>query len=116
MKNRIAAALLAFFTGWIGIHRFYLGENFAGILYLCLAWTGVPAILAFFESLGLFLMSDQRFDAKYNGRLRGYVQPTLAETTRDKAAAIGELKNLYDIGAITAEEFEAKRRKLLDSI
>jgi hypothetical protein len=38
------------------------------------------------------------------------------EMARDKAIAIGELKKLYDNGIITAEEFEAKRQKLLNLI
>lgn len=33
MKNKFLAALLAFFLGAVGIHKFYLGENFGGILY-----------------------------------------------------------------------------------
>ncbi|MFB8792590.1 MAG: SHOCT domain-containing protein [Potamolinea sp.] len=38
------------------------------------------------------------------------------ESTKDKAAALAELKKLYDAEIITAEEYEDKRRKLLDSI
>nr|WP_227873447.1 SHOCT domain-containing protein [Aphanothece sacrum] len=36
--------------------------------------------------------------------------------SKDKAATLLELKKLYDQGIITAEEFEEKRRKILDSI
>jgi TM2 domain-containing membrane protein YozV len=114
MKNKIAAALLAFFVGGFGIHKFYLGENVAGILYLVFCWTFIPGIVAFFEFLGLILMSDQAFNAKYNSLL--YAAAPQGELMKDKAAALGELKNLYDNGVITAEEFEGKRRKILDSI
>ena len=31
-KNKIVAALLAFFLGWLGIHKFYLGKTTAGII------------------------------------------------------------------------------------
>lgn len=117
MKNKTTAILLAFFLGGLGIHKFYLGENFAGVLYILFCWTLIPAIIAFFDFLGLLLMSDQAFNSKYNGGLQpaGYT-PVVAESSKDKAAALGELKNLYDAGVITAEEYEAKRRKLLDSI
>jgi len=31
-KSRLAAALLCFFVGWIGAHRFYVGKTGTGIL------------------------------------------------------------------------------------
>ncbi|TRU24990.1 MAG: NINE protein [Microcystis aeruginosa Ma_SC_T_19800800_S464] len=52
MRNRTIAALLAFFLGYLGIHKFYLGENLAGILYLLFFWTFIPGIIAFFEFIG----------------------------------------------------------------
>jgi TM2 domain-containing membrane protein YozV len=115
MKNKITAALLAFFCGGFGIHKFYLGETGAGVLYLLFCWTFIPGIVAFFEFVGLLLMSDQAFNGKYN-RLMTSVAVPQAELMKDKAAALGELKKLYDVGVITPEEFEAKRRKILDSI
>jgi TM2 domain-containing membrane protein YozV len=122
MKSKIVAALLAFFLGGFGIHKFYLGEGVAGVIYLLFCWTLIPGIIAFFEFIGLLLTSDQVFDAKYNGGVSmsgGYTNNIISnsqESSRDKAATLGELKNLYDNGVITAEEYEAKRRKLLDSI
>ncbi|MGP1579742.1 MAG: NINE protein [Wolinella sp.] len=32
-KNKWVALLLCFFVGWLGIHRFYEGKTFTGILY-----------------------------------------------------------------------------------
>lgn len=66
MKQKSIAAVLAFFVGGFGVHKFYLGNNFAGILYLLLFWTFIPSILAIFDFLGLLLMSEQAFNAKYN--------------------------------------------------
>lgn len=31
-KSRLVAALLCFFLGWLGIHRFYVGKTGTGIL------------------------------------------------------------------------------------
>ncbi len=116
MKNKVVAALLALFFGGMGVHKFYLGENFAGIIYLIFFWTFIPAIIAFFEFLGLLLMSDQAFDAKYNAGISGYQGGHIHESSQNKTATLMELKKLYDAGVITAEEYEQKRRKFLDSL
>ncbi len=120
MKDKTVAALLAIFLGWAGIHKFYLGETLAGILYLTFFWTCIPGLISFFECIGLLVMSDQDFNAKYNPGLTGRSTPvSLAysnESSKDKASTLRELKNLYEAGIITAEEFEEKRRKILDSM
>jgi TM2 domain-containing membrane protein YozV len=48
-KDEVAGVLLALFLGTFGIHRFYLGQTGAGVLYLIFSWTGIPAILGFIE-------------------------------------------------------------------
>lgn len=118
MRNRLVALILTFFAGAFGIHKFYLGENFAGIMYFLFSWTLIPTVLAFFEFLGLAFMSDEAFNRKFNGVAAAPVLPikTCKESSKEIAATLGELKKLYDNGVITAEEYEVKRRKLLDSI
>lgn len=64
-KSRIAAALLAFFLGGFGVHKFYLGRVAAGILYLIFCWTFIPAIIAFVEFIIYLTMTDEAFAAKY---------------------------------------------------
>ena len=66
MKNKNAAALLAFFGGFIGLHRFYLGQVGLGILYVLLLFTGISAILGILDSILFFTMNPDVFDAKYN--------------------------------------------------
>ena len=65
-KSRIAAALLAFFLGGIGVHKFYLGQVGWGFLYLIFCWTFIPVIAAFVEFIIYLTMSDQAFAAKYH--------------------------------------------------
>ena len=123
MRNRTAAILICFFGGYFGIHKFYLGNNVQGILYLIFSWTFIPAIISFFDFLGLCFMSDREFDAKFNyasvntlDRSPNYpvVQPT--KSSKDATATLYDLKKLYEDGIITAEEYEVKRRKMLDDI
>jgi TM2 domain-containing membrane protein YozV len=117
MKSRTVAILLAFFCGGIGIHKFYLGQAGWGILYFLFCWTFIPSIVAFFEFIGLVIMSDQAFDIQYNKGIlnSSYSNPYLG-SSQDKTAVLTDLKKLYDSGIITAEEYEQKRRKYLDSL
>jgi TM2 domain-containing membrane protein YozV len=66
-RNKTSAALLALFVGAFGIHKFYLGQSAAGIVYLLFCWTFIPAIIAFVEALILFGMNDADFARKYPG-------------------------------------------------
>lgn len=49
--NKWVYVLLAFFFGWIGVHKFYAGKIGAGICYLIFCWTGIPALIAFIEMI-----------------------------------------------------------------
>ncbi len=68
-KNKIAAALFAFFLGGFGVHKFYLGKVGQGVLYLLLCWTLIPSFIAFIEFILLLVMSDETFNQKY-GQLK----------------------------------------------
>ena len=67
-KSRATAALLAFFLGGLGAHKFYLGEVGLGVLYLLFSWTLIPAIIALIEGILYLTMSDQDFALKYDRR------------------------------------------------
>ncbi len=73
-KNKIVAALLAFFVGGLGIHKFYLGKNTAGVIMLiCSVFgilllfipTAIIGLIAFIEAIIYLLKSDQDFDETY---------------------------------------------------
>lgn len=64
-KNKIAAALFAFFLGGFGAHKFYLGKPAWGLVYLLLCWTFIPSLIAFIEFIILLAMSEDKFNAKY---------------------------------------------------
>ncbi|HBG74940.1 MAG TPA: hypothetical protein DEP80_01845 [Anaerolineae bacterium] len=48
-KNPILALLLAYFLGGFGAHKFYIGQNDLGIIYLLFCWTGFPSLIALIE-------------------------------------------------------------------
>jgi len=73
-KSKIVAALLAFFLGGLGIHKFYLGCNTAGIIMLVLflggfILLGIPTIIigviAFIEFIVYLIKSDDNFHQIY---------------------------------------------------
>jgi len=73
-KNRVSAALLAFFLGGLGIHKFYLGKNGAATTMLLIwifGWifllipTLVMGVIAFIEFIIYITMSDAEFQARY---------------------------------------------------
>jgi TM2 domain-containing membrane protein YozV len=61
-RNRIAAALFAVLLGGLGIHKFYLGRVWQGILYLVFCWTFIPALVGFIEGIIYLTMSDHDFE------------------------------------------------------
>lgn len=78
-KNKFTAAILALFLGMFGAHRFYLGQRKKGILYLVAFGIAMAAaieenapiiailaIVAFVDSVLLFVMPKAEFDQKYN--------------------------------------------------
>lgn len=64
-KSKGVAALLAFFLGGFGIHKFYLDQVFWGIIYLLFCWTFIPAIIAFFEAIILLFMNESEFNRRF---------------------------------------------------
>ena len=48
-RDEVVGILLALFLGTFGLHHFYLRRTGLGILYCCFFWSGIPAILGFFE-------------------------------------------------------------------
>lgn len=69
MKDKTTAALLAFFLGPFGIHKFYLGNTAAGVLYLAFCWTFIPTFLTVVDFLVLALMDNEEFNRRYNRAL-----------------------------------------------
>jgi TM2 domain-containing membrane protein YozV/cold shock CspA family protein len=72
-KNKIVAALLAFFIGGLGVHKFYLGKNQAGVIMLLMGTVGwllvlpglAVCLIAFIEFIVYLIKSDQQFYEDY---------------------------------------------------
>ncbi len=79
MKKKEVAGILALLLGPMGVHRFYLGRRFQGILHLFLfavmfmatveenaPFIMIPAILGFIDAVLFFAMPKEEFDERYN--------------------------------------------------
>ena len=68
-RNKYIAAVIAFFLGPLGIHRFYLGRNGSGIAMLVLTCTIFGLIVsvpwAFIDMVSYLLISDRDCAARY---------------------------------------------------
>lgn len=67
MRCKVCAGLLAIFVGSFGIHKFYLGKFWQGLLYLLFCWTIIPGIIGFIEGVYYLMMPDGKFNYLYNG-------------------------------------------------
>lgn len=58
--NKVIYLLLIFFLGGFGVHYFYAGKNFKGVLCLLFCWTFIPTIIAVFVFIStLFKPADR---------------------------------------------------------
>ena len=73
MKNRYIAALLDFFLGGLGVHKFYL-RKWTGVFYLILCWTYIPTIVSFIEGILYLTNGEREFNRKYNKERIAYQQ------------------------------------------
>ena len=70
MKDKNVAALLAFFLGAFGVHRFYLGQIGLGIFYILFFW--ISWFIGLIDFIVLLAMDQKEFDFKYN---RSFIRP-----------------------------------------
>ena len=111
-KDWITTLLLCVFTGVLGIHRFYVGKTGTGILYL---FTGGCFGIGVLIDL-IHIVTGKFEDADGNiitNTPAAQQQQTYTPSPMGQADEIKKYKELLDAGAITQEEFDAKKKQLL---
>lgn len=65
VSQRRIAIFLAIFLGWLGAHRFFLGQIGWGIGFLLIAWIFIPlaVVLGLIDAIRYLFMDDETFAA-----------------------------------------------------
>lgn len=68
-RNKYVAALLAFFLGYLGLHRFYTGRKGSAVLMLVMSITVIGLLVtlpwSLVDTIRYLMMSDREFAASY---------------------------------------------------
>lgn len=126
LKSRKVAAILAFtgaLTPIAGLHKFYLGQPFWGVVYTLMWWTPIPHIASAIEGIWYLFQDREEFDRNFNRNLEAIAssvpnRPPIVDSSHVSAiaSALRQLDSLRQDGLISEYEFEQKRRQLLERI
>ncbi len=64
MKTKTTTALLAFFFGGFGLHRFYLGQKGKAVVSLLFFWTLIPTLIGIIDFIVYISLEDERFTSQ----------------------------------------------------
>jgi TM2 domain-containing membrane protein YozV len=103
-----------------GLHKFYLGQPFWGVVYLLLGWTQIPRVACAVEGFWLLIQSPEGFASRWQASQGQSITETTAKFDPTLVTALGtalrELDTLRQEGLISELEFEQKRRQLLEKV
>ena len=147
-KSKVVAALLAFFLGTTGAHRYYLGYKKQGIIQTCgfvsliIGWSmyvpamisenvasllfalifliygGITSIWAFVDFIRILtggLKPEDGSDYTENQPRQVQVIQT-SPSAKDNIDALEKLARLHEQGILTDEEFEQKKKDILEKM
>ena len=125
-KDWLVTLLFSIFLGYLGIHRFYVGKIGTGILWLltggCLGIGALVDIIMiatenFTDDSNRLIVQDSRKNPNYAYSSASYGTNGATKSSRDDVLdQLEKLAKLRDSGAITQEEFEAKKAILMSKI
>ena len=121
-RTAVILAWLGVLTPLSGLHKFYLGQPFWGVLYLLLGLTPIPKVACAIEGILLLSQSQDDFAQRWGTNAKANTGSRASASTLDPAQvsalgiALRELDTLRQEGLISELEFEQKRRQLLDQV
>ncbi|WP_169784510.1 NINE protein [Campylobacter curvus] len=117
MNNIYIAYALWFFAGWLGAHRIYLGKFISGFLMMGLFFVGAALKIVligylFLAVWGIWWVIDIFLTSSYVERNLQKEELKRSLKMQSKEADLKRLYELYESGAISKAEFEARREIL----
>ncbi len=106
MKDKNLAAVLAFFGGQVGLHRFYLGQVGLGIVYFI---PFIGAMLGVIDAIAFLSMDQKTFDEKYNKAQYNPTQPG-RERTRQGGRQLTNRQRIHEQRQRERAQREQRRR------
>ena len=125
-KDKTTAGILGILLGYLGIHRMYMGYVGIGLLQLVVTifTFGLGGIWGFIEGIlilvqddwtdsdGRLLKGNEKGQQAYYDGISKELKPPVKRND-NKFQQLKELNELKEQGAITQEEFEREKQKIL---
>ncbi len=112
MKNKTLAGVFALVFGYLGVHRFYLGQTGLGIAYLLFCWFPVVWLIALIDAIVLLSMDQREFDHKYNWKfLDDYYRDKEYEDARYDRPSRRNRRNDIEERARDVESWERQKSR-----
>lgn len=116
-NNIYIAYALWFFAGWLGAHRIYLGKFISGFLMMGLFFMGSATYWfligwIFWAIWGIWWIIDVFLTSSYVEKNLQKEELKKILKMRDKENDLKRLYELYENGAISKAEFEARKEIL----
>lgn len=108
-RDRKTAAIFAFMLGGLGAHWFYLGRQARGVICVIFVWTFIPLIVGLIRGTQFLMMSDKEFQKEYGNGI------TINEPSVTYLDELTKLADLKEKGVLTEEEFQSRKKELLEN-